>query len=179
MKKEINIIVIGAHADEPDIYAGGTAALFAEMGHKVKFLALTDGCCGHYEQSGSELVERRVQEAQEAAKRLGVLEYDVITDIHDGELLPTLEVRKEIIRQIRRWQADIVISFHPAGRHSDNRYAGVAVMDAAPFVANPNAVPEVPYIKHEPLFLLMPDFSKRDDYKADIVVDIGSVLEKN
>lgn len=78
MSKHINVLVIGAHADEPDIYAGGTAALFSESGHKVKFLVLTDGRCGHHEQSGKILVNRRIDEAKEAAMHLGIQDYEAL-----------------------------------------------------------------------------------------------------
>ncbi|ULL14979.1 PIG-L family deacetylase [Paenibacillus sp. H1-7] len=178
--KALRIIVIGAHPDEPDIYAGGTAALFAELGHKVKFLSLTDGCGGHHEMAADELVRRRTLEAKEAAKRLGIEEYEVLTEVHDGDLLPDLPMRQEVIRQIRRWQADIVITFHPdGGSHADNRYAGKVVSDAASFVAHVrNVVPEVPALSRSPLYLLMPDYSMRSRYTADIVIDIADALEK-
>ncbi|CAH0122749.1 MULTISPECIES: PIG-L deacetylase family protein [unclassified Paenibacillus] len=179
MKREIRVIVIGAHPDEPDIYAGGTAAFFAEMGHKVKFLSLTDGCCGHYSQHGPELVRRRMAEAQEAAHRLGIEEYEVL-DTPDGQLLPDIRVRHQVIRRIREWQADIVVAFHPdGGNHADNRYAGKVVSDAASFVAlTPNAVPDVPCLKKSPLFLLMPDYSMKHRYKPDLVIDVERVVEK-
>lgn len=145
----------------------------------MKFVTLTDGCCGHHEMSGQQLVERRIQEAHEAAKRLGVLEY-VVLPIPDGELMPTLEVRKEVIRLIRGWEAEIVITFHPDGPgHVDNRNVGKVVRDAADFVANvPNAVPEVPSLKKSPIFLLMPDYAARATYQPDIVIDAGGVIEK-
>lgn len=179
MTRPIRVIVIFAHPDEGEKYAGGTSALFAEMGHKVKFLALTNGDAGHFGMKGKELSDRRAREAQEAAARLGVEEYDIL-DYHDGELLASLEVRNEVIRQIRRWEADIVIAFHPEGcAHADNSYAGKAVSDAAAFVALvPNVVPDVPCLKNPPLFLLMPDYSMKEAYKADIVVDIGATIEK-
>ncbi|WP_256760605.1 PIG-L deacetylase family protein [Cohnella sp. WQ 127256] len=179
MNKELRVIVIGAHPDEPDIYAGGTAALFAEMGHRVKFLSLTNGCCGHYAISGMELVERRRNEAVKAAQQLGIDEYEVL-DTPDGELLPTIPVRNEVIRQIRAWKADVVITFHPeGGKHADNRYAGKVVSDAASFIVKtPNAIPEVPMLNQSPVVLLMPDYSMKDRYKADIVIDITAVMEK-
>ncbi|QMV42510.1 PIG-L deacetylase family protein [Cohnella cholangitidis] len=179
MNKEVRVIVIGAHPDEPDIYAGGTAALFAELGHRVKFLSLTNGCCGHYEINGMELVERRRNEAAEAARKLGIDEYEVL-DTPDGELLPTIAVRNEVVRQIRNWGADVVITFHPeGGAHSDNRYAGKVVSDAVPFVAKtPNAVPDAPALNRGPVVLLMPDYSMKSRYSADIVIDIEPVLEK-
>ncbi|MFD3260387.1 PIG-L deacetylase family protein [Paenibacillus lentus] len=179
MKEEVRVIVIGAHPDEPDIYAGGTAALFAELGHRVKFLSLTDGCCGHYSMSGTELVKRRKKEAVDAAQRLGIDEYEVL-NTPDGELLPTLEVRNEVIRQIRNWKADVVIAFHPeGGAHPDNRYAGKVVSDAVPLAAKtPNAVPEAAALTQSPVVLLMPDFSMKGRYLADLVIDIEPVLEK-
>lgn len=179
MSHPIQVIVIAAHPDEPEIYAGALAASFADRGHRVKFVTLTDGRCGHHEMSGQALIDRRVAEAKEAARHLGVLEYTVLP-IPDGELMPTVEVRKEVIRQIRGWQADIVITFHPEGPgHVDNRNAGRAVRDAADFVANvPNAVPEVPALTKSPLYLLMPDYAARRSYKPDIVIDAGDVMER-
>jgi len=175
---KIRVIVIGAHPDEPDIYAGGTAALFAMHGHEVKFLSLTNGCCGHHEQGREELVVRRRAEAVEAAKRLGVLEYEVL-DTPDGELLPSIDVRKQVVERIVRWQADIVITFHPeGGHHVDNRYTGKVVSDAAALVVmTPNAAGGA-YLKTPPLYLLMPDYSMKSFYSADVVVDIGSVVKK-
>ncbi|GGG78304.1 PIG-L deacetylase family protein [Paenibacillus radicis (ex Gao et al. 2016)] len=179
MTTPINVIIIAAHPDEAEIYAGGTSALFAELGHRVKFVSLTNGDCGHYAISGQELVERRAAEAVEAAKRLGVLAYSILP-ISDGRLTTGFEVREEVIRQIRDWQADIVITFHPEGTgHVDNRNAGRLVRDAADFIAKvPNTVPDTPPLESSPLFLLMPDYGKRASYTADIVVDIGPVLEK-
>jgi len=179
MQEELRIIVIGAHPDEPDIYAGGTAALYAELGHRVKFLSLTNGCCGHYAMQGDELVERRKQEAVDAAHKLGIDQYEVL-NTPDGELIPSVEVRNEVIRQIRNWRADIVITFHPqGGAHPDNRYAGWAVGDAVPFVAKtPNAVPDAPALTVAPVVLLMPDFSMKSRYSPDLVIDIGPALEK-
>jgi len=179
MTKPLNIIVVAAHPDEPEIYAGGTAALYAELGHRVKFLSLTNGDCGHFELKGKELVERRNREAHEAARRLGVVEYSIL-DVQDGRLTQDYAIREEVIRQIRRWEADIVITFHPDGPgHVDNRGAGKLVRDAADFFAMvPNAVPDVPHMTKTPVILLMPDYAKKNSYRPDIVVDTGPVIEK-
>lgn len=179
MKDVLRVIVIAAHPDEPEIYAGGTTALLTERGHQVKYLSLTNGDAGHYEMSGEALAKRRATEALEAAKHLGVVEYEIL-DNHDGWLLPTLELREAVIRRIRSWKADIVIAFHPeGGTHTDNRYAGRVVADSSAFIAKvPNIVPDTPCLDEPPLFLLMPDYSMRASYKADIVIDIGPVLEK-
>ena len=62
----LNIVVIGAHPDDCDIDAGGTAILFAKMGHNVKFVSLTNGDAGHYNKGGGELAKVRIAEAKEA-----------------------------------------------------------------------------------------------------------------
>src|SRR3984957_8071593 len=104
---KIRVIAFGAHPDDCDIRAAGTAALFAKMGNAVKFVSVTNGDAGHQSITGVALAKRRLGEAKESARRLGI-EYEVLNN-HDGELLPTLEVRKEIIREIRQWNADIVL----------------------------------------------------------------------
>lgn len=173
MSKILNVIVIAAHPDEPEEYAGGTAALYAELGHRVKFLTLTNGDIGHYDYKGPELVKRRGEEALVAAERLGVQEY-TIWNISDGWLVPSPENRDKVIDQIREWDADVVITFHGhGGGHFDNRNAGRIVRQAAEYVASGAAS-----FNKQPLFLLMPDFTARSIYKADIAIDISSVLEK-
>src|SRR3954470_20007804 len=106
-KDSIRIIMIGAHPDDCDMGGGGTAILFSRMGYAVKFVSVTNGDAGHQTMKGTALAKRRFAEAQEAGKRFGV-KYDVLNN-HDGQLLPTLEVRLQIIKKIREWNADIVI----------------------------------------------------------------------
>ncbi|MFC5406380.1 PIG-L deacetylase family protein [Cohnella soli] len=179
MSNALQIIVIAAHPDEAEIYAGGTAALYAELGHNVKFVSLTNGDCGHYRLQGTELVELRTQEAYEAARRLGVKEYTIL-DVPDGQLASTHELRSEVIRMVRNWKADVVITFHPDGPgHVDNRGAGKIVRDAADFIAMvPNAVPDAPHLTKSPVFLLMPDYAKRNTYRPDVVIGIDETIEK-
>src|ERR1700746_1836745 len=109
--EKIRVIAFGAHPDDCDIRSAGTAALWASMGHAVKFVSVTNGDVGHQTLHGVPLAQRRAGEAKESARRLGI-EYQVLNN-HDGELLPTLDVRKEIIRQIRRWNADVVLAPRP------------------------------------------------------------------
>ncbi len=174
---KLRIIVIGAHPDDCDLDAGGTAILFSQMGHAVKFLSLTNGDAGHQEQGGGMLAKRRAAEAREAGKRFGV-EYEIL-DNHDGELVPDLKTRKEVIRQIRNWQADIVIAPRPNDYHPDHRYTGVLVQDAAYLVGVPNIVPDCPPLKKNPVFLYAQDHFKRPNpFRTDIGVDITAVFEK-
>jgi LmbE family N-acetylglucosaminyl deacetylase len=175
--KPLRIMFIGAHPDDCDIKGGGTAALFVELGHQVKFLSVTNGDAGHQSQGGGMLAKRRIAETKEVAKRLGV-SYDVL-DNHDGELLPTLDIRLQIIRKIREWEADVVIAPRSNDYHPDHRYTGVLVQDAAFMVGVPNVAPDVEPLRKNPVFLYFQDnFKKPNPFQPDIAVDITTVIDK-
>lgn len=175
--KPLQIIMIGAHPDDCDIKSGGTAALFAQMGHNVKFLSVTNGDAGHMEEGGGMLAKRRAAETQEVAKRLGIT-YEVL-DNHDGELLPTLPIRMEIIRRIRDWKADVVISHRSNDYHPDHRYTGVLVQDAAFMVGVPNIAADTPPLRKNPVFLYYQDhFQKPNPFQPDIAIDITEVIDQ-
>ncbi len=175
--RPLQIIMIGAHPDDCDIKSGGTAALFVAMGHHVKFVSVTNGDAGHQSEGGGMLAKRRIAETNEVATRLGV-SYDVL-DNHDGELLPTLEIRLQIIRKIREWKADVVIAPRSNDYHPDHRYTGVLVQDAAFMVGVPNIAPDTPPLRKNPVFLYFQDnFKKPNPFQADIAVDITSVIAK-
>ncbi len=172
----LRIIIIGAHPDDCE-GNGGTAALWVEMGHKVKFVSVTNGDAGHQDIGGGALARIRHAEAMEAGKILGV-EYEIL-DNHDAELMPTLENRKQIIRLIREWNADVVISHRPNDYHPDHRYTGILVQDAAYLVIVPNIVPDCPPLKKNPVFLYAQDhFQKPNPFSPDIVVGIDEVIDK-
>ncbi len=174
---KIRVIMIGAHPDDCDEDGGGTAALFAQMGYAVKFVSVTNGDAGHQTLKGKELAKRRFAETQESGKRLGVT-YDVL-DNHDGLLMPSIEVRLEIIRKIREWNADVVIAPRPNDYHPDHRYTGVLVQDAAYMVSVPNIAPDVPALKKNPVFLYYQDhFQRPNPFRPDVAVDITSVYDK-
>lgn len=176
-QEEINVVVIGAHPDDCDIDAGGTALKYAQLGHRVLFVSLTNGDAGHHEKGGGALARIRRAEAQEAGKRFGV-SYKVL-DNHDAELMPTLENRHEVIRIIREWEADIVISHRPYDYHPDHRNAALLVQDAAFLVVVPNVVSDVPALKKNPIFLYSHDgFQKPSPFKPDIAVDITDVFDQ-
>lgn len=176
-EQPINVIVFGAHPDDCDTDAGGTAILFAKMGHKVKFVSLTNGDAGHFAMGGGELAKIRIAEAQEAGKRFGV-EYTVL-DNHDGELMPTLANRLKIIREIRKWNADVVIAPRPNDYHPDHRYTGILVQDAAYMVIVPNVAPEVPPLEKNPVFIYSEDrFQKPNPFNPDIAIIIDEVFDQ-
>jgi LmbE family N-acetylglucosaminyl deacetylase len=174
---KLRIIAVGAHPDDCDIKFGGTAAKFARAGHAVKFLSVTNGDAGHQSQGGGDLAKRRYLETQESARRLGIAEYEVL-DNHDGELTPNLEVRKQIIRAIRKWNADIVVAPRPNDYHPDHRYTGVLVQDAAYMVVVPNVAPDTPPLKKNPIFMYYSDgFQKPAPFRPDVVVALDDVWD--
>lgn len=173
---KLRIIIFGAHPDDAEYKAGGTAAKWAKLGHHVKLVSVTNGDIGHWQTAGGPLAQRRTAEVQAAAKVLGVTSQ--VLDIHDGELLPTLEYRKLITKIIREWQADIVISHRPWDYHPDHRYVGVLVQDAAFMVTVPYFVPSSPPLKKNPVFLYSSDgFRKPYPFNPDVAVSIDDVFE--
>jgi N-acetylglucosamine malate deacetylase 1 len=173
----LRIICFGAHPDDCEIQAGGTAAMWAAKGHKVKFVSVTNGDIGHWREAGGPLANRRLAEVKEAARILGI-EVEVF-DIHDGELLPDLESRKKLTKAIRQWKADLVIGPRPNDYHPDHRYTGILVQDAAYMVTVPFFCPDVPHLTNNPVFMYYPDrFQKPNPFKPDVVVATDSVIEK-
>ena len=174
---KLRIICFGAHPDDCEYASGGTAALWAKLGHHVKFVAVTNGDIGHWREAGGPLFLRRKAEVEAAAKMLGGTVQ--VLDIHDGELEPTLENRRRIIRLIREWRADIVISHRPNDYHPDHRYTGVVVQDAAYMVTVPFICPDVPVLRHNPVFLYSSDsFQKPNPFTPDVAVAVDEVMDK-
>jgi LmbE family N-acetylglucosaminyl deacetylase len=174
---KLRIIAFGAHPDDCDIKFGGTAAKFAKAGHMVKFVSVTNGDAGHHEMGGGMLAKRRYLETQESGRRLGIAEYQVL-DNHDGELMPTLEVRRQVIRAIREWKADIVIAPRTNDYHPDHRYTGVLVQDAAYMVVVPNVVADTEPLDRNPVFMYYQDgFQKPAPFRPDVVVALDDVWE--
>jgi LmbE family N-acetylglucosaminyl deacetylase len=177
-EQPLNVIVLGAHPDDCEGDAGGLALLYAKLGHNVKFVSLTNGDAGHYAKGGGALAKIRMAEAEEAGKRLGVKEY-VVMDNHDGELMPTLENRLKVIREIRKWDADVVIGPRPNDYHPDHRYTAILMQDAAFMVVVPNIAPDVPALEKNPVFLYAADrFQKPNPFEADVAIDIDDVFEQ-
>jgi LmbE family N-acetylglucosaminyl deacetylase len=174
---KLRIIAFGAHPDDCEIKVGGTAAKWAALGHHVKLVSVTNGDIGHFASAGGPLAKRRLDEVQRADKLLGA--HTQVLDIHDGELMPTLENRRWITRLIREWQADIVLAHRPNDYHPDHRYTGVLVQDASFMVTVPFICPDVPPLKKNPLFLYYSDrFERPNPFRADIMVAIDDAIDK-
>jgi LmbE family N-acetylglucosaminyl deacetylase len=157
--------------------AGGTAAKWVAAGCRVRFVSVTNGDAGHQSEGGGALAKRRRAEALESGRRAGV-DY-VVLDNHDGELMPTLQVREQIIRQIRQWNADLVLGPRPNDYHPDHRYTGISMQDAAFMVTVPNVCPDTPALRKNPVFMYVQDgFQKPNPFRPDVAVAIDDVIEK-
>lgn len=172
----MNIVCIGAHPDDAEVFAGGVMTLFARAGHHVLAVSLTNGDAGHHEVSGEPLAGRRIAEARLAAERGG---YDsLVLDNHDGELIADLRLRKEVVRIIREHRADIVFTHRPNDYHPDHRYAALAVQDAAFMVTVPRYCPETPALPDNPLFLYFFDeFEQPAPFQADVAIVVDDVMD--
>jgi len=172
----LRILAFGAHPDDCYFTVGGIAAKYARQGHKVKFVSTTNGDTGHYLMGGGPLAKRYYEEAQRAAKIAGV-ECDVL-DIHNGQLMPTLENRWWLVRIIRDFQPDLVITHRPYDYHPDHRYTGQLVHDAAYTVTIPNVQALTPHLRYNPVIAYMSDtFQKPYPFTPDVVVGIDEALE--
>jgi len=176
MPSPFRLLVIGAHPDDCEYTCGGTAALWSAAGHVIKFVSVTDGRSGHHQVEPEVLVSIRAQEAVEAAKVLGV-ESEILR-FPDGSLQPGLELRDEIIRIVREFRADIVITHRPNDYHPDHRYTSQAVQDSAFMVTVPHVCPEVEALKRNPVIFYLADrFQKPCPFSADAIVPIDAVME--
>jgi LmbE family N-acetylglucosaminyl deacetylase len=169
------ILVLGAHPDDADIKAGGTASKWRCVGCEVKLVSVTDGRSGHQTQHGPKLVERRRTEARAAGAVIGA-SYDVL-DFPDGGLMPTLEARHALIRLIRGFRPDLVLTHRPNDYHPDHRYTSVLVQDAAYMVTVPAVCPDAPHLERNPVILyLSDDFTRPAPFRPDVMVDVGDEM---
>ena len=174
----LNVLVIGAHPDDCEYYAGGTARKYVEHGHRVKFISTTNGDTGHMCRGGGELARIRYEETKRADSVLGINEFEIL-DIHNGEIMPSFENRKQLIRHIRKWNADIVISHRPNDYHPDHRYTGILVQDTAYQVMVPNICPDVPALRKSPVYMYMEDtFTLPNPFRPDVIVPVDDVFDK-
>jgi LmbE family N-acetylglucosaminyl deacetylase len=173
----LRLLILGAHPDDADWFAGGTAALYRAAGHLVTMVSLTNGDAGHHEKAGPELAQRRRTEASAAGAVIGAA-YEVLEN-HDGQLQPTLENRWRVIRLIRTFRPDLVLTHRPNDYHPDHRCTSQLVQDAAYMVTVPAVVPEVPHLRRDPVVAYLPDeFSRPYPFTPDVAVDVGPVLDQ-
>jgi LmbE family N-acetylglucosaminyl deacetylase len=173
----LSILVFGAHPDDCDLLFGGTAMLYCALGHRVRFVSLTNGDTGHHAQGGGSLARRRYAETQAAARVAGI-RYDVM-DIHNGELEPSLANRRLVIQIMRECRADLVLCHRPCDYHPDHRAVGTLVQDAAYIVMVPNVAPLSEPLRQAPVVgYLFDTFAEPTPYRATIAVATDAVMER-
>lgn len=173
---KLRVIIFGAHPDDAEYRGAGVAVKWARAGHHVKFVSTTNGDIGHWGSAGGPLAIRRTREVEEVARKMGVTVE--VLDIHDGEIMPTLENRRLVTRLIRQWKADVVITNRPNDYHPDHRYTSLLVQDSAYMVTVPYWCPDVPPLERNPVFLYTADrFKTPNPFRADVAVGIDEVIE--
>ena len=174
---KLNIMFIGAHPDDCDFGCGGMALKFVDSGHRVMFLSMTDGCMGHHINPGPAMASRRRSETR-AVESLCKIEYRVL-DIPDGSLTSELNYRDMLMREIRSFAPNVMITHRPNDYHPDHRNTGVLVMDCSYMVMVPGVTPDIPPLKKAPyIFYMYDSFTFPGPFKADVVFNIDDVMER-
>lgn len=183
-------MLIYAHPDDVEFSAGGTAAKWAKHGSKVYYVVITDGNVGSHEQgmTAERLIETRRQEQTAAAKIAGA-EGCIFLGYHDGLLQPTLELRRELVRLIRRYKPNAVVCGDPTSffpnenriNHPDHRAAATAAIDATfPAAEMPLLYPELEadgLTPHKVNYVYISNPSREANYYVDITETIENKIE--
>lgn len=173
-------LMIGAHPDDADIRFGGTALKLIRAGHAVKFVSMCNGECGHFDPalSSAEVENRRFEETQASRLISGISEYQVFRENHDCELEPSLENRRKVIRLIREFRPDVVLTHRLCDYHADHRATAQLVLDAAYLTQVPKYCPDVPIPPVNPVYAYTwDDFTDPRPFRADALIPIDDVLE--
>lgn len=169
-------LVIGAHPDDCESVAGIMLQLL-DRGSKVKFLTATNGASGHQEMMGGALAVRRFEEARKVSELTGI-EYEIL-DNTDAFLTASLPERHEMLKAIRKWAPDVIITHRPCDYHPDHRNTSVLVQDCSFLVMVPNVCPLTPPLRHMPAIFYMQDMFRRPyPFSPDLVFDIDSKLDE-
>ena len=171
----MKILAIGAHQDDNEFRVGGMASKWVKAGHEVRFLSLCNGCGGHHIMTPEETTARRATESAAVAKFLGI-EYDV-WDIDDCTIVADLETRNRLIRYIREFSPDLIVSHRVNDYHADHRAAGQLVQDASYILTVPHTCPDVPAMRYMPVIVCNEDSFKNPTFEADFIVDMDDEID--
>ncbi len=176
MERPLRVLVFGAHPDDAEFHAGGTLLRHASRGTELRLISVTNGAAGHHHMHPFELAVRRRHEAEAAGRMLGAT-YRT-WDYPDGALESNLALRTPIIREIREFQPDLVLTHRPYDYHPDHRAVGQAVQDACYMVTVPLVVPDAPYLDRDPVVAYMCDlFTRPVPLRPDVVRDVTDVVD--
>lgn len=172
----LKLLVLGAHPDDAEFHAGGLAALYRQAGAQVRFVSVTNGAAGHHQQFGPELARLRRRELAAAAGVIGAT--SAVWDYPDGRLEPSLRVRMSIVRELRTFAPDLVLTHRTNDYHPDHRAVGQAVQDASYLVTVPAVLPEVAHLARDPVVAYMADrFTRPAPFAPDVAIDVEPVLD--
>ena len=177
-EKKYKVLSIGAHQDDADTSSGGLLKKLADKGWEVRMLSLTDGSRGTFreELAGPRLAEIRKKEAAASGALFGG-RYDC-WDVEDARLTASLENRERLIRYIREYKPDLIITNRPNDYHTDHRNTALLVQDASYLLTVPACCPDTPAMKYMPVMLYWHDsFRKPYPFCADVVVPIDDQME--
>ena len=171
----LRLLILGAHPDDAEFHAGGLILQYRRAGHVVKMVSATDGGAGHQTLSGAPLAAIRSREANAAAALVGASAE--LWPFPDGRLEPTLALREWVIREIRSFRPDLVLTHRTCDYHPDHRAIGQAVQDASYLVTVPSICPDVSILRRDPVVATMNDrFTRPTPMRPDVVLDITTDL---
>jgi len=170
------LLLVMAHPDDAEFSAGGLMTLWYQAGHQIKILCLTNGNAGHHALGPSELADRRLKEARQAATLVGAdLE---IWPVDDGRLTPSIELREKLIGAIRDFAPNLIVTHRTADYHPDHRATGQLVQDSAYLLQVPAIAPKHAALSQMPSILLTYDrFQDPRPFRFDWVIDTGGVQD--
>lgn len=172
----VRLLYLVAHPDDAEYHGGGFAAMHSRRGNVVKFVTMTNGDAGHHQHAGAELAKRRKSEAERAAAVIGATAE--VWQHHDGCLQPTLDLRWQVVREIRGFTPDLVLTHRTNDYHPDHRAVGTVVRDACYLVTVPALAADVPALARDPVVAFLPDrFTKPAPLAGDVVVDVGRYVD--
>ena len=174
--KQLRVLMIGAHLDDNEWCAAGTALQYIDQGHRVRFLSVSNGCGGHHTLPPEAIAKRRYEEAQEVAKLTGI-EYDV-WDIPDCEVVADLEARKRMVRYIREFNPDIIFTHRINDYHPDHRATATLVQDASYLLIVPNFCADVKPLGQMPVIAYFEDRFKSPPFKPTVAISIDRVIDR-
>ncbi|NIU59992.1 MAG: PIG-L family deacetylase [Phycisphaerae bacterium] len=146
--EQADILVVTPHPDDAEFGVAGTVARWTSKGKQVVYVVCTNGNKGTNDPDvkPDELAETRQNEQRAAAEILGVREV-VFLENPDQGLEDTPEFRKQIVRMIRRYRPETVVTADPYRRyiwHRDHRIAGQVTIDAVfPYARDHLAYPDL------------------------------------
>jgi len=183
----MHILIVGAHPDDAESNAGGTAALWRRRGDEVRIVSVTDGRRGHYDLryagTPQELIARRREESLIAAEVIGATYGDI--GAPEGPGMDETEFELRMMREIRVFGPspgagpDLVVTHRPLDHPRDHRLAAQLAINACGLAALPLVDPDtMPLKRTPPIAYWFDDYTEGGTFRPDVVVSIDTVLQE-